>query len=324
MGIFNAFNKINNEISETYSEARGYLQEVNTFSANVNRTIGQAEDLLTGNTILNRLPGNVGETVRNVQSTVSRVSGFLNLGGSTSGDIGSSIRMTQNASQGVQFGANPITRSVAQARVLQQSGSDVVPDWRVSISVPPAIMMGDVLAPLNADGAYARMIFPFNPSIMIGHAANYSQIHPTHTNYPYQAYENSQVNEYTIIGEFVNETQSDARYWIACLHFLRTVTKMFYGNDSNFTGSPPPVCRLNGYGPHVLNNVPVVITNFSMDMPNDVDYIECVVDGKPNFVPTQVTVTVSCVPNYARRTQARFSLQDFASGKYAGGAEGFV
>jgi len=81
---------------------------------------------------------------------------------------------------------------------------------------------------------------------------------------------------------------------------------------------------LNGYGPHVLNNVPVVITNFSMDMPNDVDYIECVVDGKPNFVPTQVTVTVSCVPNYARRTQARFSLQDFASGKYAGGAEGFV
>ena len=120
------------------------------------------------------------------------------------------------------------------------------------------------------------MIFPFNPTVLLSHSANYSQIQPTHTNYPYNAYENSQVDAITITGEFYQENENDAKYWIACLHFLRTATKMFYGN-SNPLGNPPVVCRLNGYGKHILNNMPVVITNFTTDLPVDVDYIQCTV-----------------------------------------------
>jgi len=168
-----------------------------------------------------------------------------------------------------------------------------------------------------------RMIFPFNPTVLLSHSANYSQIQPTHTNYPYNAYESSQVDAITITGEFYQENENDARYWIACLHFLRSATKMFYGG-SDPLGNPPVVCRLNGYGKHVLNNIPVVITNFTTDLPVDVDYIQCTVNGLPNYVPTQSSITVTLQPQYARRSQAGFSLNQFAGGGHVNGDEGFV
>lgn len=323
MAIFNAFNKLNNEIGERYSEVRSVTQGVNEYSSNVRRVVGQAEDFINGNNIASRIPGDVGESIRQVRDTVSYIGDAVGLGSDSVGNVGTSIRMSQNAIQGVTTGAAPQRNPISSATYVADTAMDSVQDWRVSISVPSSILAGNVIAPLANGNGYPRMIFPLTPSVLIGHTANYSQITPTHTNYPYQAYENSQVNEYTIVGEFANETAADGEYWIACLHFLRTVTKMFYG-ESNNVGNPPPICRLNGYGQHVLNNIPVVITGFNFDMPTDVDYLQCSVDGKQNFVPTKVTMSVNCAPTYSRRSQARFSLQDFAAGKHVGGSEGFV
>ena len=218
-----------------------------------------------------------------------------------------------------------ITRAIISSDISTRNDSD----WRVSISVPEILLVGDILAPLKAnDDASAfntgnRMVFPFNPSVLFSHTANYAQVQPTHTNYAYNAYENSQVDAITITGEFFQENENDAKYWIACLHFLRTATKMFYG-ESDPLGNPPPVCRLNGYGDHVLNNIPVVVTNFTTDLPQDSDFIECTVNGLKNFVPVQSTITVTLQPQYARRSQARFSLNQYAAGGHIGGDEGFI
>lgn len=218
-----------------------------------------------------------------------------------------------------------ITRAIISSDISTRNDSD----WRVSISVPEILLVGDILGPLKAnDDASAfntgnRMVFPFNPSVLFSHTANYAQVQPTHTNYAYNAYENSQVDAITITGEFFQENENDAKYWIACLHFLRTATKMFYG-ESDPLGNPPPVCRLNGYGDHVLNNIPVVVTNFTTDLPQDSDFIECTVNGLKNFVPVQSTITVTLQPQYARRSQARFSLNQYASGGHIGGDEGFI
>ena len=228
------------------------------------------------------------------------------------------------------FGASN-NRTISRA-IISQNNADIgaEEDWRVSIEVPKILLNeGEILAPLRESKEASvfntrnRMIFPFNPTVLLSHSANYSQIQPTHTNYPYNAYENSQVDAITITGEFYQENENDARYWIACLHFLRSATKMFYGN-SNPLGNPPVVCRLNGYGKHVLNNMPVVITNFTTDLPVDVDYIQCTINGMPNYVPTMSSITVTLQPQYARRSQAGFSLNDFAGGRHVGGDEGFV
>lgn len=222
-------------------------------------------------------------------------------------------------------------RTISRAIISSNNSVSDASDWRVSISVPPVLLeQGDILAPLKEDNGTSvfntgnRMVFPFNPTVLLSHSANYSAIAPTHTNYPYQAYENSQVDAITITGEFFQENENDAKYWIACLHFLRTATKMFYGN-SNPLGNPPVVCRLNGYGEHILNDIPVVITNFTTDLPVDVDYIKCTVNGKQNYVPTQSSITVTLQPQYARRSQSAFNLNEYVKGTHLGkGKEGFV
>ena len=233
------------------------------------------------------------------------------------------------------FGSSINNRTISRAIISDSitNSTNTPGDWRVSISVPDFLSgegsTGDILAPLrlantnSAWGSGNKMIFPFNPSVILSHSANYSQLQPTHTNYSYNAFENSQIDAITITGEFFQENENDARYWLACLHFLRTATKMFYG-ASDPLGNPPVVCRLNGYGKSVLNNIPVVITNFTTDLPVDVDYIEATVNGQPNYVPVQSTITVTLQPQYARRSQSGFSLNDFAAGKHIGGDEGFV
>ena len=231
------------------------------------------------------------------------------------------------------FGSSINNRSVSRAIISSNNTVTDPDDWRVSISVPEIIRNeGDILAPLRdekinpAYGTGNKMIFPFNPTVLLSHSANYSQVQPTHTNYAFNAYENSQVDAITITGEFYQENENDARYWIACLHFLRTATKMFYG-ESNPLGNPPVVCRLNGYGKHILNNMPVVITNFTTDLPVDVDYIQCAVpegSGQINYVPAQSSITVTLQPQYARRSVSGFSLNDYAGGNHVGGKEGFV
>ena len=215
----------------------------------------------------------------------------------------------------------PKDKKITVPTIIDSRSQAAPLDWRVTLGVPDQITGGEVLAPLvNTNN---KMIFPFTPEIQISHSANYSQITPTHTNYAFNAYQNSKVENIQISGTFVVENEADAKYWIACLHFLRSMTKMFYGAGANL-GNPPLVSRLNGYGKHVLNNIPVLISNFSIDLKNDVDYVPCTVDGQVDYAPTQSTITVICSPNYARRSHSKFDLTKFANGDFVNGQEGFV
>lgn len=246
------------------------------------------------------------------------------------------ISLSRLKSNGLNPGATPNSKNKVSAQVnpTSQAYSETL-DWRVSLAVPDVIQGGPVLAPLASTNN--RMIFPFNPTIVYSHTANYNALNLTHTNYPFYAYQNSQIDQIQINGDFISENEDDARYWLACLHFLRTITKMFYGNG-NFLGNPPPLSRLNGYGKHVLNDIPVIVTNFTVDLPNDVDYIPCSVgnggntrrDGTGanttdiNYVPVQSIISVTVMPNYARASHSQFNLKSFAEGTFVGDSKGFV
>ena len=313
------------------------------FNQLVSRVASAANNIATTVSTINAFTGGLGNSNLNSISrtanaigaganVISAAQGFLSGSGSAR-QLGSAIRMMGNATQGVGYNAAPGDRSVKKAILSRNITNTTEGDWRVSISVPSNLMGGNILRPLftlqhtggppGQMSSVGRMIFPFNPTILLGHSANYTQIAPTHTNYPFNAYQNSQVDNITITGEFYVENEDDAKYWVAVLHFLRTITKMYYG-DSNPQGNPPPVCRLNGYGKHVLNGIPIVVQNFTTDLPADVDYIECEIDGERNFVPTQSQFTVTVMPTYSRRSAAKFNLNEFAKGDFTGGVEGFV
>jgi len=309
MSILEGFSQLTNSVRSAANDISTTVSTINAFTGGL------------GNSRLNRI-GNIADRVSAGSNILSAASSLLN--GGDPRELGSALRMFGNATQGVGYNAAPGDRRVKQAVLSSNIANYEETDWRVGISVPSDLKVGNVLAPLFIGSEnIGRMIFPFNPTILLGHSANYSQIAPTHTNYPFNAYENSQVDNITITGEFYSENVDDAKYWVAVLHFLRTVTKMYYG-DSNPQGNPPPVCRLSGYGPHVLNNIPIVISNFTTDLPADVDYIQCVVDGKKNMVPVQCQFTVTVLPQYSRRSAAKFNLTEFAKGGYVNGLEGFV
>lgn len=204
-------------------------------------------------------------------------------------------------------------------------------DWRVRLDIPniQSFQQSPILQPLVETNG---LVFPFTPTIIIGQSANYNALQPVHTNYPYYNYENSQIDNLVISGEFFVETSSDAAYWVAMLHYLRSMTKMFYGEGENL-GNPPPLTRLNGYGDYIFKNVPVAITNFTVDLQSEVDYIgvdlagangSTGTTGGKSWAPTQSLVSITCLPMYARKTTSKFSLDAFVRGDYIVDGKGFI
>lgn len=199
-------------------------------------------------------------------------------------------------------------------------GSKTDLDWRVRLSIPPTFKTSPVLQPLLETNGF---MFPFTPQIILEHAAHYNSLHPTHSNYAFPAYQNSQVNAMTIIGDFFVENEIDGRYWLAATHYLRSVTKMAYGASSN-AGSPPPVVKLNGYGDYVFNEVPVTVQMFTIELPNDVDYIQVGLGENGSWVPTRSSISVVVMPTYSRKTVTDFSLDAFVNGQYIVDKKGFI
>ena len=217
-------------------------------------------------------------------------------------------------------------------------------DWRVRLTLPTEAYQlereifegNDLMEPL-ADSR--GMFWPLTPSMVVQHSANYNALAQTHSNYPFQAYQNSQVDQINIIGEFPVQNQQDAKHWVATINFLRTVTKMFFGNSPSLRGNPPPILHLSGYGDHVFSNVPVVVNTFNVELRSGIDYISTyqtqvgynagevdptlaasVESGESQtWAPTLSNISVLVTPVYSRNSVAnRFNLQDFARGKLNG------
>ena len=225
----------------------------------------------------------------------------------------------------------------------KSSGEEL--DWRVSLSIPQQIKdiiknQKSLLDPLKATGN--KLVFPYTPTVLVGQSANWNPMQPVHTNYPFYAYENSRVDQMTITAHFYVQNEIEARYWVAAVHYLRSMTKMSYGLSPN-KGAPPPVVRLNGYGDYTFKDVPVLITNFQFDLKEDVDYISTRLfagptDGRKDantltgsasgvaskggtyaWAPTESLLTIGIVPQYSRTRQAQFDLADFVKN---GGTKG--
>jgi hypothetical protein len=92
---------------------------------------------------------------------------------------------------------------------------------------------------------------------------------------------------------------------------------MFYG-QGQFAGNPPVICQLTGYGANIFNSVPVIIKSFSVDLKDDVNYVQCTKFGSPTWVPIMSTISVTVSPIYNRERLRKFSLQKFAAGKEVG------
>lgn len=225
---------------------------------------------------------------------------------------------------GARMAAADIAGQVFNLNFNRAPGTPLAPeqDWRVRISMAPTTAglfynnnNNDILKPLAETSG---LIFPYTPQISITHNAKYQTQSLTHSNYASYFYESSEVQSISIQAEFTIQSQKEGRYLMAAVHFLRSITKMFFG-QSALAGTPPPMVFLDGYGAPYLPHVPCVATNFQHTMPSNVDYIEVLVGptygGILTRLPTLSTLSIGLQPIYSRRNIARnFTLENFSSG----------
>jgi hypothetical protein len=168
-----------------------------------------------------------------------------------------------------------IRKAKEQATLQARNNEAAAPDWRVRLQLAPGATylykdpVPGILAPLaETDG----VIFPYTPTIETSYAANYDKYDLTHSNYRGYFYKNSVVNDINIRGVFTAQDTAEAEYMLAVIHFFRSVTRMFYGQDA-LRGAPPPLVYLSGFGEYQFNEHPCLVSNFSYSLPNEVDYI---------------------------------------------------
>lgn len=237
-------------------------------------------------------------------------------------------------------------------------------DWRVRLSLAPGAQYlyrapsPGILAPLAAtDG----VVFPYTPLVNVAYTAQYDPTKLTHSNYTVYQYNSSSVDSITITCDFTAQDTYEANYLLAVIHFFKSMTKMFYGQDeSPVNGTPPPLCYMFGLGGFQFEAHPLAITSFTYNLPNEVDYIRTTTnlsssakyggnvqgndrlppgvmpggtvapakfnnDGGgagPTYVPTKIQLAISCVPVMSRNTISnRFSLADYATGKLLQGSK---
>lgn len=168
-----------------------------------------------------------------------------------------------------------IQKAKEQATLEARNNEASTPDWRVRVQLAPGAQYlykdpePGILAPLfQTDG----VLFPYTPTIETSYAANYDKYDLIHSNYRGYFYKNSVVNDINIRGTFTAQDTAEAEYMLAVIHFFRSVTRMFYGQDA-LRGAPPPLVYLSGFGEYQFNEHPCLVSNFSYSLPNEVDYI---------------------------------------------------
>lgn len=182
-------------------------------------------------------------------------------------------------SQSAAFTTAQLKQAQQQAAIQRQNLNDK--DWRVRLRLAPQAKYlyndpsTDLLAPLRVtDG----VIFPYLPEISITYLANYNREALTHNNYLQYFYTGSSIDAIQVNATFTAQDTNEARYLFAAIHFFRSCTKMFYGQDVE-AGAPPPLVYLSGLGNFQFNEHPCVIQQFNYQLPRDVDYIRF---GQPN------------------------------------------
>ncbi len=181
-------------------------------------------------------------------------------------------------------------REDLKKQASEQDQEDLT-DWRVRLHLPENskhLYQADEPGILHPLYATRGVIFPYTPTINVQYNANYESYDLVHSNYRGYFYKGSTVQNIIIQATFTAQDTAEANYMLATMHFLRSCTKMFYGQDDE-RGMPPPVVMLTGFGEYQFKDHPCAITTVAYNLPNDVDYIAAGdtvegVDPTSNFI----------------------------------------
>lgn len=183
-------------------------------------------------------------------------------------------------------------------------------DHRVRLKVPTSYLVGQAAGPNGTLVKSQGIIFPYTPTLSQEYTANYNSVPITHSNYAHYFYKNSAVGLISLSAKFTVQNDYEAEMYFSIVHLLRALTKMRWGNDDN-AGSPPPVCRLYAYGDAIMNNVPVAVSSFKLELPDNVDYFTT---KSLSSAPVLSTFSITLTPIYSRNEMQKFNVSSWLNG----------
>jgi hypothetical protein len=140
----------------------------------------------------------------------------------------------------------------------------------------------------NAIAGLKKMEFPYTPQIEYGQEVKYDMYNTTHTNYQLNGYTRTENPTVSMTCKFSAHTTEHFKMSEFAIRFLRTYTKMNYGRLDPDRGQPPRILRFFAHGNNMFNDVPVVLTKFSMTLPEDVDYVRGSISNDGALTKTDV------------------------------------
>ena len=204
------------------------------------------------------------------------------------------------------------------------------PDMRIRIAPQIAALdqvygpndESNILTPLRAT---MGMMFPYTPTIDWAQSVEYTTTSLVHSNQDYLTYKNTPSTSISINGEFTVQHQIEGEYLLAVMHFLRTVSKMYYGKasfaapgsgDTSLAGMPPPILTLSGYGNFMFNYLPVIVKDHAYSFKPDISYIDISTAGGKVRLPTVMNISVKLVvQNTPQKNRDEFDLDHFRTGR---------
>jgi hypothetical protein len=202
----------------------------------------------------------------------------------------------------------------------------------------------NILAPLwDTDG----LMFPYTPTIQVSQDTTWQTADLEHSNFDILSFQKSSSAQISLTGKFTVQNEREGRYLLAVIHFLRTVSKAYFGaqhienfdppvrpegtdstteEDTNAVidragrdgkaGLPPPVLLFSGYGTMMFNDLRVVVKSHSWTYEETADLIRIDLgDKRTVWLPPMMTINITlAIQNNTDRNRDRFNLDEFRTG----------
>ena len=200
------------------------------------------------------------------------------------------------------------------------------PDVRASITTKggaslDSIFPGASAGPMKALLYDRGVVFPYVPTIMSGFSANYGKHQPIHSNFTYKFFQNYEMQDITVTGNFTAHTTVEGQYMEAAMLFFKSAMKIGFGDIDPQRGVPPPVLEFNAWGEAWMKKVPVVLTNFTYNIDGQTDYVwpegfASEPNKRSSMMPLNVVFILMLSPTFSTRsTRKNYNSRAFFSGE---------
>lgn len=207
------------------------------------------------------------------------------------------------------------------------------------------IKEGNILAPLYATGG---LMFPYTPTVAMSQDTTWQTADLEGTNYDILSFKSASSATFSITGKFTVQNQREGRYLMAVIHFLRTVSKSYFGaqdvegfltpteqtsdgtadadpdkpikevSAAGRAGLPPPVLLFSGYGNMMFNDIRVVVKSHSWSFDEASDFVRIDLPAHQGVVWLPPLMTIQMTLAMQQNTDIvrnEFNLDKFRTGE---------